>query len=60
MVANTNAPVPAGSYPIVPSGNPNNVQGVTFSQQGPTGRYKNVTYNKNIIKSKTIKKIKKL
>lgn len=46
MVANTNAPVPAGSYPIVPSGNPNNVQGVTFSQQGPTGRYKNVTYNK--------------
>ena len=46
MVANTNNPVPAGSYPIVPSGNPNNVQGITFSQQGPTGRYKNVTYNK--------------
>ena len=46
MVANTNNPVPAGSYPIVPSGNPNNIQGVTFSQQGPTGRYKNVTYNK--------------
>ena len=45
MKANTNQPIPAGSYPIVPSGNPNNVQGITFSQQGPTGRFKNVAYN---------------
>jgi len=54
MVANTNNPIPAGTYPIVPSGNPNNVQGITFSQQGPTGRFKNVGYNNFQKKKKQI------
>jgi hypothetical protein len=56
MVANTNNPVPAGSYPIVPSGNPNNVQGITFSQQGPTGRIKNRAYNNLLRKRVEIRK----